>query len=158
MEKRLYRSRTNRLIWGVCGGLAKYFDMDPTIIRIIFVLLMFANGLGILAYIIMAIVIPLEGSKTAESKETVRENVEEMKKAATELGREIRATFAEDKEAETAIRKRRRSWVGIILVIIGILALMASLNLFWWFHWSYLWPFIIIAIGLIIVSDARRRK
>ena len=73
MEKRLYRSRSERMIWGVCGGLAKYFDIDPTIVRIIAVLLIFANGLGILAYIILAIVVPLEGSRATEPKETVQE-------------------------------------------------------------------------------------
>ena len=75
MEKRLYRSRSQRMISGVCGGLAQYFDMDPTIVRIIFVLLTFANGLGILAYIIMAIVIPREGSQVTLPKEAIKENV-----------------------------------------------------------------------------------
>ena len=60
MEKRLHRSRSNRIIWGVCGGLADYFGIDPVIVRVVFVLLIFANGLGILAYIILAIVIPAE--------------------------------------------------------------------------------------------------
>jgi len=60
MKKRLYRSRSDRMIWGVCGGLAEYFNIDPTIVRIIAVLLIFANGLGILAYLLMAIVVPLE--------------------------------------------------------------------------------------------------
>ncbi len=63
MEKRLYRSRSDRMICGVCGGLAKYFDIDPTIVRVIAVLSVFVSGLGLLAYIIMAIVVPLEGSK-----------------------------------------------------------------------------------------------
>ena len=83
MEKRLYRSRSDKMLWGVCGGLAKYFDIDPTIVRVIFVLLIFANGLGILAYIILAIIVPLESSKVTTPKETVRENVEEMKETAT---------------------------------------------------------------------------
>lgn len=48
------------MIWGVCGGLAEYFNIDPTVVRIIAVLLIFANGLGILAYLLMAIVVPLE--------------------------------------------------------------------------------------------------
>ncbi len=60
MKKRLYRSRSDRMIWGVCGGLAEYFNIDPTVVRIIAVLLIFANGLGILAYLLMAIVVPLE--------------------------------------------------------------------------------------------------
>jgi len=60
MAKKLYRSRTNRKIWGVCGGLAKYFDIDPTIIRVIAVASILVTGAGIIAYLIMAIVVPLE--------------------------------------------------------------------------------------------------
>ncbi len=60
MAKRLYRSRTDRMIWGVCGGLAKYFDIDPTIIRVIAIVSIFFTGLGLLVYIVMAIVVPLE--------------------------------------------------------------------------------------------------
>jgi len=161
MEKRLYRSQTDRVVWGVCGGLARYFDMDPTLVRIIFVLLIFANGLGILAYIIMAIVVPLEGSKAAVPKETIKENVEEIKETASELGKEIHATFAgeETKPEEAAkIHHRRRNALGIILIVLGIVFLMGSLNLFSWFHWSYLWPLILVAVGLIIIVSARRKK
>lgn len=60
MPKRLYRSKDERMIWGVCGGLAKYFDVDPTIIRLVAVLTLFLGLTGILVYIILAIVIPLE--------------------------------------------------------------------------------------------------
>ncbi len=60
MAKKLYRSRTDRKIWGVCGGLAKYFDIDPTIVRIIAILTLFIGTLGIWAYIIMALVVPEE--------------------------------------------------------------------------------------------------
>jgi len=61
MEKRLTRSRTNRMIWGVCGGLGKYLSVDPTIIRILFVVSLFIGSLGFWVYIIMALVVPLEG-------------------------------------------------------------------------------------------------
>jgi phage shock protein PspC (stress-responsive transcriptional regulator) len=60
MEKKLYRSRTDRKIWGVCGGLAKYFDIDPTIVRVVAVASLFAGSLGFWIYIIMAIVVPNE--------------------------------------------------------------------------------------------------
>ena len=63
--KRLYRSRNERKIWGVCGGIAKYFDVDPTIIRLIAVLSLFFACTGILVYIILAIVMPLEPQKAA---------------------------------------------------------------------------------------------
>jgi len=60
MAKKLYRSRTDRKIWGVCGGLAEYFDIDPTIVRVIAILSIFFGTLGIWAYIIMALVVPEE--------------------------------------------------------------------------------------------------
>lgn len=55
--KRLYRSRENRMLCGVCGGIAEYFNIDPTLIRLLFVLFGLSGG-GILAYIIAAIIIP----------------------------------------------------------------------------------------------------
>ncbi len=58
MKKRLYRSRDNSMIAGVCGGLGEYFDIDPTFIRLLWVLFILAGGSGILAYIIAWIVIP----------------------------------------------------------------------------------------------------
>lgn len=60
--KRLYRSTRNKMICGVCGGIADYFDMDPTIIRLIAVAIVLCAGTGLLAYIIAAIVIPSEDS------------------------------------------------------------------------------------------------
>ncbi len=60
MEKRLYRSRDERMLAGVCGGLAKHFDLDPTIVRLIAVLTLFLGPTGVLVYLILAIVVPLE--------------------------------------------------------------------------------------------------
>lgn len=58
MSKKLYRSRTNRKIAGVCGGLGEYMNLDPTVVRLIWVLLFFFAGVGILAYLIAALIIP----------------------------------------------------------------------------------------------------
>lgn len=58
--KRLYRSETDRQIAGVCGGLADYFEVDPTLIRILFVALVFLGGPGLLIYIILWIAVPEE--------------------------------------------------------------------------------------------------
>lgn len=57
-NKRLYKSRTNRMLTGVCGGIAEYFNIDPTIVRLIFAFSVIFLGTGILAYIIASIVIP----------------------------------------------------------------------------------------------------
>ena len=56
--KRLYRSRKDRMICGVCGGIAKYFNIDPTLVRLAFVLISMGAGSGVLAYIVVAIIIP----------------------------------------------------------------------------------------------------
>ena len=60
MQKRLYRSKDERMIWGICGGLAKYFDVDPTLVRVIWVLTLIFGGWSLLAYVILRFVIPLE--------------------------------------------------------------------------------------------------
>ena len=58
--KKLYRSRSNKIVAGVCGGIGEYFNVDPTLIRLGFVALSFMLGGGLLVYIIAAIVIPAE--------------------------------------------------------------------------------------------------
>lgn len=66
MEKKLYKSNTDKKVCGVCGGLAKFLGVDSTIIRLILVLAVFFAGCGILAYIIAALVIPDEPNNTVE--------------------------------------------------------------------------------------------
>jgi len=58
--KRLYRSRENRWLAGICGGIGAYFDLDPTVIRVLFVLFALAVGGGILLYVLLWIIIPIE--------------------------------------------------------------------------------------------------
>jgi phage shock protein C len=60
MAKRLQRSRTERMIAGVCGGVAEYFEVDPTLVRLIWVAITVMAGAGILLYLIMWVVMPLE--------------------------------------------------------------------------------------------------
>jgi phage shock protein C len=58
MKKRLYRSGKERILGGVCGGIGEYFDIDPTIVRLLWVLFILGFGTGLLAYIIAWIIIP----------------------------------------------------------------------------------------------------
>ena len=58
MNKKLYKSTTNRMLFGVCGGIAEYFNIDPTVVRVAWVLAALFFGSGIIAYIIAAIIIP----------------------------------------------------------------------------------------------------
>jgi phage shock protein C len=63
--KRLFKSRTNKIIAGVCGGLAEYFDVDPVIMRVLFVLLAFFGGSGFVLYVACAIIMPKQAIEIA---------------------------------------------------------------------------------------------
>ena len=60
MKKRLYKCSTDKKVCGVCGGIANYFDVDPTVIRLIWVIFTLVGGSGLIAYIIAAIIMPDE--------------------------------------------------------------------------------------------------
>ena len=57
-RKRLYKSRNNKMICGVCAGIADYFNIDPSIVRVLWAVLALAAGIGVLAYIACAIILP----------------------------------------------------------------------------------------------------
>ena len=77
MKKRIYRSRKEKLVGGVCGGISNYFDVDPVLIRLIFLALLLIGGYTILAYLVAWVIIPKEPIVKAEVKKEV--NVEEVK-------------------------------------------------------------------------------
>ena len=136
--KRLYRSSGNRMIAGVCAGLAEYFNIDPTLVRVAFVVLSFGGGFGIAAYVILWIVIPEagQGEKTFEQQST--DAAKEIKMVAEKTADSIRHG---DRNNGAAI-------AGIILVLVGVMALGHTFWPWSFFRWSYFWPLIIIAIGL----------
>jgi phage shock protein C len=71
--ERLCRARTDRWLGGVCGGIGHYFNLDPTLIRVLFVLFALAFGGGFLAYVILWLIIPLEPATLEESAGAVVE-------------------------------------------------------------------------------------
>lgn len=77
--KRLYRSQDNQMIGGVCAGIAEYFDIDPSIIRIIFAIAFLSNGFGFFLYIILWVILPIESSIEKESDVVIEENKTEIK-------------------------------------------------------------------------------
>ena len=128
MAKRIYRSRKSSVIAGVCGGIAEYFDVDPVLVRIINVILVFWHGLGLLFYIIGWIAIP-----KAPAVEVVE--ADEVKKEPTSLGKYL---------------------PGIILILVGSLFLID--RLFWWFHWRYVWPSLLILGGIALIIRSTYEK
>lgn len=140
--KRLYRSTTNRIFGGVCAGLAEYFNVDPTLVRVLFVAFAFGGGFGIGLYIILWIVIPEQGKEQ-----------QPLGQQAEDSGREAKAS------AEKTIHRGQPTTltmiIGAALIIIGLMALG---NMFFpWriFRWDVLWPLIIIAVGVSVVMKRK---
>jgi phage shock protein C len=166
MQNKLYRSDKDRILFGVCGGLAKYFGMDSSLMRIIVILLaIVTGGVGVLIYLAMAFIVPLEGSTKTTPKEIVLENVEEAKTTAQGLGKEIKEAFSQEKAGEKSESRedsdeqaRRRNIFGVILIIVGIFILLGVFGIFHWPSWSIVWPIILIIIGVLIILSISRKR
>ncbi len=164
MDKKLYRCRSSRIIFGVCCGLARYFELDPIIVRLVFVLCLFIPGLSgaaLLAYIILAIIIPVEGSASVTTEQTVKENLNEIRDTANDLGEKIRNNCdSENASHEERLRRRNNilTLLGGFLILLGVLAFLSTLNIFWWFRWDFLGPVVLIVIGVLFIISTARRK
>lgn len=139
-SKKIYRSETDKMLAGVAGGLGEYFEVDSTLIRIIFVLLTIFGGSGILIYIILWILVPSESYINSSSDDTIKANAQEMKKKAK--------TFADEFKSENP----HRSWFGAIIIVIGVLFLTDNLG---FLKFNVVWPVVLIAIGAMLLLRER---
>lgn len=155
---RLYRSATQRMLGGVCGGLGEYFTIDPTLVRIVYILVTVATGLllGIALYIVLWLIVPSEASAGKGVRESLRENVDDMAQSARNIGGEVQATFRRN-SVEGAHRVDPAVLAGLLLVIIGVLFLLGNLDLLAWLHWARFWPLILILIGLVLLLRRQTR-
>jgi len=146
-KKKLYRSKKDRMIGGVCGGIAEYFDIDPVLVRIIAVLTIFANGIGIIAYIIAWIIIPQNPEQVSEKEEgRLRKKAEET---IQNIGEQIR-------ENSDNNRKHSRVVGGLILLGLGVLFLIN--NFLPHFNFGRFWPLILVIVGLAILAGSLKKK
>jgi len=125
---RLYRSRTNRVLGGVAGGLGEYFQVDPVIIRVIFVLLALVQANAVLFYLIAWLVIP-EESTVEESSEIVGDGGKDQ-------------------------GEHRRRLLGGLLIIVGLVFL--GQQLLTWIDLAWLVPIALIAAGIVVLARGRR--
>jgi phage shock protein PspC (stress-responsive transcriptional regulator) len=91
MGKKLFRSETDKMIGGVCGGLAEYFNIDSTIVRLIFVLIVVYGSTGLVLYIILWIVIPTQSTMDLSSEEVMASNAKEIKQKAKKVVNEVKS-------------------------------------------------------------------
>jgi len=150
-----HRSGTQKLIGGVCGGLAEYLRIDPLIVRILFVILAVTTGFGLAAYLIMWVLVPASDSKGLCQEEIVRSNVEEISDRAREMGKEARQAFNRPggpaRWRSQGNSSKRFLVGGLALVTVGLLTLLGNLGLLWWFDLRKLWPLLLIALGSILL-------
>lgn len=144
MNTTLFRSRTDTMVAGVCGGLGQYLGIDPVLIRLFFVLLTLGGGSGVLIYVICWIVIPLEGMAG-------NTGVDEIAVQTQKLGADVN-TAARTPHPQAALL------IGATLVLFGAVALLRSLGLPWigWLELNTLWPLLLIGGGIVLML--RRRQ
>jgi phage shock protein PspC (stress-responsive transcriptional regulator) len=143
----LRRSSTNKVLAGVAGGLGEFFNIDPTIIRIIFILLTVFSGSGILIYLILWLIMPSDKTTSNLNNNRLRENASEISDQAR--------SFAHNLSFNGKNREDSRFWWGLIIIIFGFLALFHNFGLFEIFSIGKLWPIILVIIGIMILN---RRK
>jgi phage shock protein PspC (stress-responsive transcriptional regulator) len=110
MEKKLTRSTTDRRLGGVCGGLAEHFDVDPTIVRLLFVLAGLIDGIGVLLYLILWLIVPEEQpartTATSLPAEETESLLQESTEEAEEKTEESEAGEAEEQEEQAELEEQ----------------------------------------------------
>ena len=165
-SKKLYRSRIDRMIGGVSAGLAKYFDIDPTIVRVLFVVSIFLGGGGILAYIILWIVVPEDPIIITPSAETESDqngdssasdsDDQQGSSFNSELNKKVNEATNEINRIVDEARRNKKVLGGTILICLGILFLLD--NFLPHFHFSDYWPLILVVIGIALIFKATNKS
>ena len=143
-NRRLVRIRQGSTLGGVCMGLGAYLQIDPTLVRLFFVLLAFADGVGVVLYLLLWIFLPAEDSlHDAELSERIHDGAEEMASSARRLGEGFRSGGLTSPQTATA--------VGLGLIIIG--GIMLARNFAWltWLNAQVVLPVLLILAGGVLL-------
>ena len=159
MQTRLERSITNKVVAGVCGGIADYLQVDATLVRVFFVVgTILTGGLGLLGYIVLVVLVPLPGQPAPFVKSDVTtstvEGAQGTDPAATTP---ILATPAVARPADPEAAERNRAAFGVVLVALGAIFLLSNAGLFRLVRWDLAWPLVFIAIGVLLLAQRVRR-
>ncbi len=170
MKDRLYRSRKERVIGGVCGGLAEYFGIDPIIVRIVLVLLVLGHGIGILAYIILWIAVPEEpiqhyyarfqqgaGAPPNPSSTGAEEGTPSENGGAEAPKHEFDYNPMNEDYSKYAPKKSSSGGLvfGIILIALG--ALFLFWNIIPSFDFELFFPIVVIAAGGLLIFNSIKK-
>jgi phage shock protein C len=155
MPTRLERTTTNKVIAGVCGGIAEYLQVDPTLVRVFVVAgTILSGGLGLLGYIGAIIFMPLPGQpapfvKTSDVTTSTPEGVANSDEPS--------ATPVVAPPADPEATERRRASFGLVLIALGAIFLLSNAGVFRIVRWDLAWPLVFIAIGVLLLAQRVRR-
>ena len=162
MNRRLYRCRHDRKLAGVASGVAEYFDADPSLVRLLWILSIFFGGLGLFIYIAMAIIVPLEPDAAfavpgAQPGGATAEAADPTGQAAVPSPTDWHSTPAMHRHASRG-NGRGMTIFGLVLILFGAVALVDAYLPAWADGGRFLWPAFILGIGAILVVTAMRRE
>ena len=146
MNKKLYRSIKDKMLGGVAGGIGEYFEIDPTIVRIIFVVTLFMGGTGIIAYLIMWVVVPEQIFIPHIAGVDLASQNQDIPKSGL-----VDNYFAQKEEK----KNKRTMTLGVILIAFGIIFLAD--NFLPRFDFGDFWPLILIGIGAGLLLNAKKK-
>jgi len=138
---KLYRVERGKIIFGVCAGLAEYMELEPILIRLVFLILFFAGGSGFLIYLISALIMPKKNQRKMEIDEKI-------KKLAFEARDRVKI-FSKEIKTERQRKGNSRILVGGIIIIFGLSIIAKKLIPGWWEE--MFWPTILIVMGMYLI-------
>lgn len=142
MTRSLYRCRQNRVLAGVAAGVAEFLGLDPTLVRIMWFISILFGGVGIVIYIGLALIVPLE-PETPDATPAADAHLAPANHRHTATG--------------TPSTGRVGMFIGVVLILFGTLALL-EIVLPGLVSWRLLWPVVIIGAGAVLVFLAIRRR
>jgi phage shock protein C len=153
MKNKLFRSRGDAMIGGVCGGLGGYLGIDATFVRLFFVLLTIGNGIGVLIYFLLWIMVPLEGNQRETSlHENVLSSSKEIADRTRAIGEDLRNIVRQSHSRPGVV-------LGSALVLLGLVYLLQNLRPSWlrWLDFNIVWPLLLILGGLALLMHRTRQ-
>ena len=160
MKSRLERSTTNRVIGGVCGGIAEYLAVDATLVRVAFVFTAFITaGLFVLAYIVLLVLMPQPGQPApfTSAPPHAATDTAPMDPGSAPAAPSAPATIAPvDPAVHAAEAERRRTAFGYILIALGVAFFLSNAGAFRFVQWQFLWPLVLIGIGVLFLVQRVR--
>ena len=147
-NRRLSRNSMNRVIGGVCSGLAEYFGLDIALVRIAFVIAFLFASFGFWLYIILWIVLPVEGQQTTVNSQQSTVNGQQSTVNSQQ-------SVSESESVSKPESKVKSIFAGSFVILIGLLFLV---NNFIPINWVWkLWPLILVAIGVVMIVTASKK-